>query len=86
MGRAGPGAEEKDGGGRGGGGGKGGGLMERFSVGKGTRGAEGGSKGAGGRCERGGERGRDVALDLTSDCRLPSQRAGMRLRQGEKML
>lgn len=43
-------------------------------------------RGAGGRCERGGERGRDVAWDLTSDCRLPSQRAGMRLRQGEKML
>lgn len=40
VGRAGPGTEEKDGGG-----GKGGGLMERFSVGKGTRGAEGGSKG-----------------------------------------
>lgn len=39
-----------------------------------------GVKADGGRCES-GERGRDVSLDLTSDCRLPSQRAGMWLRQ-----
>lgn len=71
--------------GEGGGGGRwggacrrnGGGLRERFSVGIGTR-------GVGGRCEEKG--GRDVALDPSSNCELRSERAGMWLWVGEKML
>lgn len=52
-------------------------LRERFSVGIGTR-------GVGGRCEEKG--GRDVALDPSSNCELRSERAGMWLWVGEKML
>lgn len=73
-------AGEGGGGGRWGGGAcrrNGGGLRERFSVGIGTR-------GVGGRCEEKG--GRDVALDPSSNCELRSERAGMWLWVGEKML
>lgn len=79
------GGHKKLGRGQGGGGGRwggacrrnGGGPRERFSVGIGKR-------GVGGRCEEKG--GRDVALDPSSNCVLRSQRAGMWLWVGEKML